>query len=135
MFLLRLLLLVVWHCCSSSSSCHCCSSSSCSTFCNASPGAGLVGFLVPVSAQSVAQISLRFLLEKGIAAIPSASTAVYMLENLNVHDFGLTVEETVALSKLAIPCRGDNSLGLQKCWADPAVMICMHANGSQFHCP
>jgi hypothetical protein len=31
------------------------------------------------------RVSLRFLLDKGIAAIPSAHTADYMLENLHVH--------------------------------------------------
>ena len=35
--------------------------------------------------KSPAQVSLRFLLDKGIAVIPSAHTADYMIENLDVH--------------------------------------------------
>ena len=35
--------------------------------------------------KSPAQVSLRFLLDKGIAVIPSAHTADYMIENLAVH--------------------------------------------------
>eukprot|EP01046_Picozoa_sp_COSAG06_P047281 COSAG06_NODE_6849_length_2747_cov_1.628021_2_plen_90_part_00 len=30
---------------------------------------------------------------------------------------------------------GDQALGLQKCWADPADLICQRADGYKFHCP
>ena len=61
--------------------------------------------------KSPAQVSLRFLLDKGIAAIPSAHTAAYMKENLDVHTalgkpWRLAAEELTALSKISTPCRG-----------------------------
>jgi diketogulonate reductase-like aldo/keto reductase len=85
--------------------------------------------------KSPAQVALRFLLELGVAPIPSAKTLAYQLENLDVFDFALTPAETAALGKLTFPCRGNAADGLQKCWADPSSMMCQYANGSTFHCP
>lgn len=42
--------------------------------------------------KSPAQVSLRFLLDKGIAVIPSAHTADYMIENLAVHTTTVRVQ-------------------------------------------
>ena len=85
--------------------------------------------------KSVAQISLRFLLELGVAIIPSSDDLAYQLENVNLFDFALAPKEVVALGRLAFPCRGKAADGLQKCWADPSAMMCAFANGSTFHCP
>jgi hypothetical protein len=46
-----------------------------------------------------------------------------------------TAEELATLSKISTPCRGDQALGLAKCWADPASMMCQRADGYKFHCP
>ena len=106
------------------------------------PGANaIVSDLAIKYKKSPAQVSLRFLLDLGIAAIPSAHSLAYMQENLDVHTalggkpWRFTSQELVSLKKLAIDCRGDNALGLQKCWADPSTMMCQFANGSMFHCP
>ena len=53
----------------------------------------------------------KVLLDKGIAAIPSAHTTAYMKENLDVHTalgkpWRLAAEELTALSKISTPCRG-----------------------------
>ena len=83
--------------------------------------------------KSNAQISLRFLLEKGVAAIPSTSNPAYQKENLDVFDFALKAEEVAALGRITIPCRPcDNCY---KCWGDPAALMCALQNGTMIHCP
>jgi len=100
------------------------------------PGADpLVTSIAQKYKKSPAQVSLRFLLDKGISPIPSASTMAYQQENLNLHDFSLTVDEVAGLSRLTPTCRGEWFMGLQKCWADPSTLMCMFKNGSRFHCP
>lgn len=83
--------------------------------------------------KSPAQISLRFLLERGVAAIPSAHSAAYLKENLDVFDFALTADEVGALGRITTPCRScDNCY---KCWGDPAAVMCTLKNGTMLHCP
>jgi len=82
-----------------------------------------------------AQVALRWLIEKGVSPIPSASTVKYQKENLEIFDFSLSAAEVTALARLALPCRGAAADGLQKCWADPSVMMCADNDGRTFHCP
>ena len=85
--------------------------------------------------KSPAQVALRWLIEKGVSPIPSASSLAYQKENLEIFDFSLSDADVVSLAKLALPCRGAAADGLQKCWADPAVIMCSDENGRMFHCP
>ena len=86
--------------------------------------------------KTCAQISLRYLVETGIAIIPSTSSKVYQAENLDLFDFKLTAVEVAALGAIAVPCRGAPNLGLMKCWADPNEMMCANSTtGKMFHCP
>lgn len=85
--------------------------------------------------KTAAQVALRFLIERGVSPIPSATNPKYQDENLKVFDFSLSNDETVALANVRVPCRGDPALGLQKCWADPAVIMCADKTGRMFHCP
>lgn len=85
--------------------------------------------------RSPAQIALRFLLELGVSPIPKATQADYQLENLHVFDFQLNATDVERLGNLVIPCRGNPGDGLQKCWADPAVVMCGDGHGRVFHCP
>lgn len=84
--------------------------------------------------KSQSQVALRFLLEKGIAAIPSTKTSAYQQENIDVFDFKLAQEEVIALGGIALQCRDcDNCY---KCWGDPAALMCRNSStGSMFHCP
>jgi hypothetical protein len=75
---------------------------------------------------------------------PKHATVIHdgwLQENVDVHTtlagapWRFTPAELQSLAVLAVPCRGDSALGLQKCWADPATLMCMHKNGSMFHCP
>ncbi|MBX7491104.1 aldo/keto reductase [Helicobacter turcicus] len=50
--------------------------------------------------KSVAQIALRFLLERGISVIPKASTLERLQENLAVFDFSLTQAQKEAITQL-----------------------------------
>ena len=83
-----------------------------------------------------AQVSLRWLIDTGVAPIPSAKLLKYQTENLAIFDFHLTANEINALRKVVAPCRGAANLGLNKCWADPAQIFCNDiATGRSFHCP
>merc|ERR1711871_369182 len=62
--------------------------------------------------KSPAQVALRWLLDKGVAAIPSTTSPNYQRENLDVFDFSLTEAEVAMLGSLRLPCRGDAALGL-----------------------
>merc|ERR1712046_87609 len=65
-----------------------------------------------------AQVALRFLVEKGVAAIPHSTNAKYQTENRAVFDFQLTEQEVKALGTVVFSCRTcDNCF---KCWGDPA---------------
>lgn len=80
------------------------------------------------------QISLRFLVEKGIAAIPSSTSSEHQRQNLDIFDFSMQPEEVLRLGRLAIPCRDCDQCF--KCWGDPAQMMCLNAStGAMFHCP
>ena len=83
--------------------------------------------------KSAAQIGLRFLIEKGVASIPSAKTVAYQKENLDVFDFGLLPSEVAALGAVNAPCRTcDNCY---KCWGDPKSVMCHWKSGTMTHCP
>ena len=100
------------------------------------PGAdALISSVATEHGKSPAQVSLRFLLEKGVAPIPSTTSAKYQAENLDVFDFSLTADEVQALGRIATPCRGNPADGLMKCWADPGDMMCTDSAGRMFHCP
>lgn len=85
--------------------------------------------------KSAAQVLLRYLLEIGVAPIPSAHSENFQKENLATLDFKLTPGEVAALGRVVAGCRGEAADGLAKCWADPSTLMCRHANGSTFHCP
>jgi diketogulonate reductase-like aldo/keto reductase len=53
--------------------------------------------------KSAAQVSLRYLLQRGIIAIPRTSKSARLKENLDVFDFTLTDAEMRAIHKLANP--------------------------------
>lgn len=83
-----------------------------------------------------AQVSLRWLVDKGIAPIPSAKSRKFQQENLAIFDFTLSDAEVTELSKVVAPCRGAPNLGLNKCWADPSQIMCNDPlTGRMFHCP
>lgn len=80
------------------------------------------------------QISLRFLVEKGIASIPNSESSEHQQQNLDIFDFALSPAEVLELGTLAIPCRSCNQCF--KCWGDPAQMMCLNSTtGAMFHCP
>jgi diketogulonate reductase-like aldo/keto reductase len=83
--------------------------------------------------KSPAQISLRYLLERGIAIIPSAHSVAYLQENLDLFSFRLTSDEVAALGRINTPCR--TCVNCYKCWGDPAALMCTLSNGSMMHCP
>jgi diketogulonate reductase-like aldo/keto reductase len=86
--------------------------------------------------KTASQIALRFLLDIGVSPIPSSSHAEYQAENLDVFGFHLDADDIARLGRLSILCRGPAKDGLQKCWGDPATMMCGGgANGHMFHCP
>ena len=76
-----------------------------------------------------AQIALCFHLELGASPISSSTNPRYQNQNLNVFDFRLTSSDMRRLSSLRIPCLGAPADGLQKCWADPAIVMCTDARG------
>lgn len=91
-----------------------------------------------------AQISLRYLIEKGVAIIPSAHDPAYQQQNLDLFTpgFTLTSTEVQALGSIALICRkycttsNSSSYYCHKCWGDPADLMCGDAStGSMFHCP
>merc|ERR1719506_1674395 len=54
--------------------------------------------------KTAAQVALRFLIEKGVAAIPHSSSPKYQKENLDLFGFQLTEEEVKALGTVAFSC-------------------------------
>ncbi len=50
--------------------------------------------------RSVAQVSLRFLIQQGIIAIPKSSKIEHMRQNINIFDFKLDDEDMAKISKL-----------------------------------
>lgn len=51
-------------------------------------------------AKSVAQVALRFLIQRGVVVIPKSVNHERMKENIEVFDFALNPDEMVAISKL-----------------------------------
>ncbi|MFR0678965.1 aldo/keto reductase [Dysgonomonas mossii] len=51
-------------------------------------------------AKSVAQVALRFLIQRGVVVIPKSVNRERMRENIEVFDFALTKDEMIAISKL-----------------------------------
>eukprot|EP00756_Hemistasia_phaeocysticola_P046104 Hpha_TRINITY_DN19871_c0_g1::TRINITY_DN19871_c0_g1_i1::g.132159::m.132159 len=85
--------------------------------------------------RTAAQVMLRWLIERGVAPLPSAHSVAYQRENLAIFDFSLQRDEVLALNNVVAGCRGAAADGLAKCWADPATLMCRFNNGSTFHCP
>ena len=50
--------------------------------------------------KSVAQVTLRFLIQRGIIVIPKSTHKERMIENFNVFDFTLSAEEMEAIGRL-----------------------------------
>lgn len=50
--------------------------------------------------KSVAQVALRFLIQRGVVVIPKSVNKERMIENFNVFDFILTQDDILAISKL-----------------------------------
>lgn len=50
--------------------------------------------------KSVAQVALRFLIQRGIIVIPKSTHKERMIENFNVFDFTLSAEEMEAIGRL-----------------------------------
>jgi len=84
--------------------------------------------------KTTSQVALRFLIEKGVAAIPHSASPQHQKDNLNVFDFHLSEEDIQALGTVTFSCRAcDNCF---KCWGDPAALMCTNTStGAMFHCP
>ena len=96
-------------------------------------GNAVVAALATKYSKSAAQVALRYLLEKGVAMIPSAHTVAYQAENLDIFDFRLLPSEVAKLGAINAPCRTcDNCY---KCWGDPKSLMCTWPNGTMLHCP
>lgn len=50
--------------------------------------------------KSIAQVTLRWLIQRGIVAIPRTSSKEHMMENINIFDFELDASEMQQISKL-----------------------------------
>lgn len=70
---------------------------------------------------SVAQASLKFIEQRGVAAIPKASTAEYQAENLDLAGFTLTETDMVALGSMANPNRRGGADGMGMMCIDTAT--------------
>ena len=58
------------------------------------------------------QASLKFIEQRGVAAIPKASTAAYQAENLDLAGFTLTEDDMVALGNMANPNKRGGADGM-----------------------
>lgn len=99
------------------------------------PGADpLITSIATKYGKTPAQISMRFLVDKGVASIPNSESSEHQRDNLDVFGFCLESAEVKALGSLALQCRDcDNCF---KCWGDPADLMCTNSStGVMFHCP
>ena len=67
------------------------------------------------------QASLKFIEQRGVAAIPKASTAEYQAENLDLAGFTLTESDMVALGSMANPNRRGGADGMGMMCIDTAT--------------
>ena len=67
---------------------------------NDKAGAAMLAKLAAEYGKSIQQISLRFLIQKGIMPIPKASSAAHMRSNLEVFDFELSEDEVSILTSM-----------------------------------
>jgi len=65
------------------------------------PGAEVLERIGKAHGKSAAQVSLRFLVQRGIAVIPRTSRPQRLSENLAIFDFELTATEMVEIGRLA----------------------------------
>ena len=64
------------------------------------PGAEVIARIGKAHGKSAAQISLRYLVQRGVCAIPRTATPAHLKANLDVFDFKLTDHEMVELKTL-----------------------------------
>jgi 2,5-diketo-D-gluconate reductase B len=64
------------------------------------PGAEALERIGKTHSKSAAQVSLRYLVQMGLCAIPRTATPAHLKENLEVFDFKLSDAETAELKKL-----------------------------------
>ena len=73
--------------------------------------------------KSATQVTLRWIMQQGIVAIPRSSNPQHVAENFDLFDFELSPEEMQAISKL----RGDQRLvdpeGLAPDWDNPQPLV------------
>ncbi|MEP7765926.1 aldo/keto reductase [Sanguibacter sp. 25GB23B1] len=71
--------------------------------------------------KSVAQVALRWLIQRGVVVIPKSSRPERMAENIDVFDFGLTDEETSRIATL------DTGVSVAFDHRDPAMVSYLNA--------
>jgi 2,5-diketo-D-gluconate reductase B len=64
------------------------------------PGAEVLEHIGKAHGKSAAQISLRYLVQRGVCAIPRTANPAHLKQNLDVFDFALTEPEMAELKKL-----------------------------------
>lgn len=64
------------------------------------PGADALERIGKVHNKTAAQVSLRYLVQMGVSAIPRTANPEHLKENLNIFDFGLSTEEMAELKAL-----------------------------------
>ncbi len=60
-----------------------------------------LGLLAKRRGKTAAQVTLRWLLQRGVAAVPKASSREHLRSNLDIFDFALTEEELAEIDGLA----------------------------------
>ena len=66
-------------------------------------GDPLLAVIAACHGKSIAQVALRYLIERGIVAIPKSTHIERMRENIDVFDFALTTDEMNAIARLDRP--------------------------------
>ena len=64
------------------------------------PGADVLERIGKAHGKSAAQVSLRYLVERGVCAIPRSSNPEHLKANLDVYDFELSAAEMAELKAL-----------------------------------
>jgi 2,5-diketo-D-gluconate reductase B len=64
------------------------------------PGAEVLERIAKAHNKTAAQVSLRYLVQRGVAAIPRSANPEHLKANLDVYDFDLTAEEMADLKAL-----------------------------------
>ena len=73
---------------------------------------GLIKELGEKHGKSPAQISLRWLIQKGIVVIPKASSEGHLIENMNIFDWELSSDDVNRIDSIGIKERILNVAGI-----------------------